>query len=80
MPWSIEHSTVAPASAVNPNSGVASFVGPDGPESIDSDGAAHARAAIVRTSPSASAAATIARKWTGELRSTWRVDRTTEAL
>ena len=39
VPWSIEHSTVAPASAVKPNDGVASFVGPDGPESIDNDGA-----------------------------------------
>lgn len=29
-----------PAAAVNPNDGVASFVSPDGPESIDSDGAA----------------------------------------
>ena len=40
VPWSTEHSTVAPRSAVNPNDGVLSFVGPDGPESIDSDGGA----------------------------------------
>ena len=40
VPWSTEHWTLAPPSAVNPNVGVVSFVGPDGPESIDTDGAA----------------------------------------
>lgn len=39
VPWSIEHSTVAPASAVKPNSGVLSLVVPEGPKPIDSDGA-----------------------------------------
>ena len=34
-PWSIEHSTVAPGSAVNPNVGVVSLVGPAGRRSID---------------------------------------------
>ena len=38
VPWSIEHSTVAPASAEKPNSGVLSLVVPDGPKPIDSDG------------------------------------------
>jgi hypothetical protein len=37
-PWSTEHSTDAPDSAVNWNDGVLSFVGPAGPESIDRDG------------------------------------------
>jgi hypothetical protein len=40
VPSSTEHSTVVPTSAVNPNDGTASFVGPAGPESIDNDGAA----------------------------------------
>ena len=39
-----------------------SFVGPDGPESIDTTGAAHATVANARRSPSASAAAMNARK------------------
>src|SRR6185312_14122526 len=75
VPWSIEHSTVvALASTVKPNTGMASFVGPDGPESIDTDGAAQARAAIARTTPSASTAATMARQWTVQLRSACRIE------
>jgi hypothetical protein len=38
VPWSIEHSTVAPTSAEKPNSGVLSLVVPDGPKPIDSVG------------------------------------------
>jgi hypothetical protein len=38
VPWSIEHSTVAPLSAAKPNSGVLSLVTPSGPSVIDSDG------------------------------------------
>jgi hypothetical protein len=39
-PWSTEHWTLAPASAVNPNVGVLSLVSPDGPESTVRSGAA----------------------------------------
>jgi hypothetical protein len=52
---------------LNPNCGIGSFVGPDGPESI-TGGAAHAKVAIASTSPSVASATMIARKWTVELR------------
>ena len=59
---------------MKPNTGMASFVGPEGPESIETDGAAHAKAASASTNASASAAATIARQWVVQMRSAWRIE------
>ena len=56
MPWSTEHSTAVAFSTVNPNVGDDSFVGPSGPLSIVTVGAASAGAACRQASSAATTA------------------------
>ena len=56
MPWSTEHSMVVAFSTVNPNVGDDSLVGPSGPLSIVTVGAANAGAAFRQASSAATTA------------------------